>query len=346
MFNKVRPTILGVLSALLAALLLAPAAPAAAPHRGVVSRAVVFDVENANATSVLCLPDNESYRVRGRLVGPRSAVEGTGGAIRVNVLVHGLGTGPSFWNLRSHPSYDYARRLAARGETTLVLDRLGYGASRLPDGDASCLGAQADIVHQVVQHLRSGRYDFVDAAAGTTPSAAHVVLHGHAVGAAIAQVEAGTFDDVDGLVLMSWTDGGATALATRTAAAQRAACRSGGDYADLAASAAAYRRLMFASAPAGVQRTAARLRTPDPCGDVTSVPAMLPASTLAAARVDAPVLLLYGSKDALNRPDARADQAATYRTKVTTRTFRGAGSALPLERAAGKVRATVLRWLD
>ena len=38
-------------------------------------------------------------------------------------------------------------------------------------------------------------------------------------------------------------------------------------------------------------------------------------------------------------------QASSYPTKVTTRTFRGAGVALPLEKQAGKVRAAVLRWL-
>ena len=42
---------------------------------------------------------------------------------------------------------------------------------------------------------------------------------------------------------------------------------------------------------------------------------------------------------------ARAQQADSYPTEVTTRTFAGAGSALPLERSAADVRAAVLRWL-
>lgn len=344
-----RLTLLGILTALLGATLVAPPAPAAlagpAARPAVLARQVVFDLENTNATSVLCLPDNQSYEVRGRLVGPRKALDGHSGPIRVNVLVHDLGAGSWFWQLPGHRSYDYARQLARHGETSLVLDRLGYGASRLPDGDATCLGAQADMLHQVVQHLKSGRYVYTDPRHGTTPAAASVVTHGHAVGAAIAQVEAGTFDDVEGLVLMSWTDRGATSLATRTAARQSAACSGSADYAPLAATGAAYRSLMFASATTEIQKAAARLRADDPCGDVTSLSPLLLASGLAAGQVDAPVLLLYGARDALHRPAARAQQADSYPTEVTTRTFAGAGSALPLERSAADVRAAVLRWL-
>ena len=72
---------------------------------------------------------------------------------------------------------------------------------------------------------------------------------------------------------------------------------------------------------------------------------MLFASNLEAGQVDAPVLLLYGGKDKVNRASAREAQASSYPTKVTTRTFPGAGFALPLEKQAGKVRAAVLRWL-
>ena len=346
---------LGVLSALLGTLLAAALVSATASDRtgsdrapGIASRQVVFEVENANATSVACLPDNESYRLRGRLVGPRRDVAGRGGALRVNVLVHDLGAGAWFWHLRRHPAFDYATHLAERGETSLVIDRLGYGASPLTDGDATCLGAQADMLHQVVQHLRSGNYRFAHGDQRPTPPAAHVVAHGHGVGAAIAQVEAASFDDVDGLVLMSWTDRGATAIAARTAAKQNATCLTGSGYAPFAATAAAYRRLFFASALTAVQRTAAALHREDPCGDATSLSPFLLASNLGAGRVEAPVLLLYGARDALNRAEARDEQSDAYgaSARVTSRTVAGAGSALPLERTAAQTRATVLGWLD
>jgi pimeloyl-ACP methyl ester carboxylesterase len=334
----VRPTLLGVLTALLAALLAAPPATAAAPR--IESRGVVFDVSNINETSVLCASDGQQYRVRGRLVGPTTDLDGLGGALRINVLVHDLGAGGWFWNLRSHPAYDYATKLARKGETTLVLDRLGYGASRLPDGNATCLGAQANMLHQVVQHLISGRYDYASSRFGATPAAAHVVTHGLGVGAAIAQVEAGTFDDVDGLVLMSWTYRGATSLATRAAAQQSRDC-AGTDYAPRPS----LRKQLFVTAPGAVRRAVAHRQDDDPCGDVGSLSPMLFASNLEAGQVDAPVLLLYGGKDKVNRASAREAQASSYPTKVTTRTFPGAGFALPLEKQAGKVRAAVLRWL-
>ena len=340
-----RLTFLGVLTALLAQAVLVVVVPTsadAAPPR-VVSRAVVLDVENTNATSALCVPDNQSYRLRARLVGPARAVQGRSGPLRVNVLVHDEGTGSWLWHLRGRglAGYDYATRLAQRGETSLVLDRLGYGASGRPR--STCLGAQADMLHQVVQHLRSGRYDFANPRLGSTPAAASVVTHGLGLGAAIAQVEAATFDDVAGLVLMSWTDRTATRLAQDELGRQRAACLSGAVSAP-AAGAAEFRHQRFAVAPARVQRAAAARRVPVPCGDVLSRAPMRLASGLGAAQVDAPVLLLYGSADALTRPEARSAQAATYPTKTTTRTFEGAGSALPLERPGG-VAGTVLRWL-
>ncbi|GAA1792369.1 hypothetical protein GCM10009795_042540 [Nocardioides hankookensis] len=341
-----RLTFLGVLTALLALTLgglVVPAPATAAPPR-VVSRAVSFDVENTNATTALCLPDNESYRLHARLVGPARAIEGRSGPLRINVLVHDEGTGSWSWHLRGRGlrGYDYATRLAERGETSLVIDRLGYGASGHPT--STCLGAQADVLHQVVQHLRSGRYDFADPRLGSTPAAAHVVTHGLGLGAAIAQVEAATFDDVAGLVLMSWTDRSATQLAQEELGRQRAACLSGSAAAP-AAGAAAFRQQLFAVAPARVQRAAAARRVPVPCGDVLSRAPMRLASGLGAGQVDAPVLLLYGGADALTRPSARTAQASAYPTRTTTRTFTGAGSALPLERPA-QVGTTVLRWLD
>lgn len=350
MFNNVRIPLIAALTTLLTASL-APAltaspAGASAAHRAV-SRPVVFRLVDNNSTAVACTADGAAHPVRGRLVGPPKVVAGHAGPLRINVLVHDEGTGAWFWNLRSHAAYDYARQLARRGETSLVLDRLGYGASPLADGRSTCLGAQADMLHQVVQHLRSGQYAFTDGRGGIAPGAAHVVTQGHGLGAAIAQVEAATFDDVDGLVLMSWTDRGNTATARRLVADQSSACLSGAartTYAPVTADAATFRQAFFASAPERVQLAAAARRARVPCGDVGSVSPMVLASNTAAGEVDAPVLLLFGSKDALNRPDARADQAASYPTRVTTRTFAGAGSALPLERPRA-VRSAVLAWL-
>ena len=66
--------------------------------------------------------------------------------------------GESFWSFAAAPRYDYAAALARAGHASVVIDRLGYGASGHPDGNQTCLGAQADIAHQIVGKLRSGDY--------------------------------------------------------------------------------------------------------------------------------------------------------------------------------------------
>lgn len=342
-----------LLGLLLGALVALPAAPdAAAGGDGVragrvVSKAVTISVRNTNTTSVPCVADGRTYQLRGRLVGTRAAVNGRAGAQRMNILVHDFNAGSWFWHLRDHPAYDYATRLAKQGELSLVLDRLGYDGSPLADGRGTCLGAQADMLHQVVQHVRSGTYSFAGDRSRKPVHAARVVLHGHSVGAAVAQLEAGTFDDVDGLVLMSWSDSSASSRAVGAASEQVSTCLQGAGYASYGSTDADYRSLLFRTATPAVQRTATRLRSPDPCGDAISLAATLVASGSAARDVDAPVLLLYGGKDVQVRPGAADAQGRSYAgdVEVTTHTVAGAASALPLESSAGPTRRLVLRWL-
>lgn len=320
---------------------------AAGGQQPVISRDVVFTLTNTNDTDVPCLADGATYSVAGRLVGPREEVLGHAGSTRINVLVHDAGTGGWFWNLASSPRHDYAGRLAAQGETSLVLDRLGFDASPLADGNATCLGAQATMLHQVVQHLRSGIYEYVDRPGAAVPHGAQVVLHGHGVGAAVAQLEAAEFDDVDGLVVMGWSDTGASQAAISEAARQSGACMDD-DYAAYGATRADFRSLLFASAPAAVQRRALALRNDTPCGDVTSLLGTVGALNLGTGSIEAPVLVLQGGRDARTRDGDARTQAERYRSaeSVTARTFDEAGSALPLEAQAPQVRRAVLGWLD
>jgi len=338
-----------VATALLAGLATLPlaAAPAVAAGQAgtdVVRRTVVFETTNVNNTDVPCTPDGKARPLRATLVGPRDEVLASS-ADRVNVLVHDRSTGSWFWNLRSHPSYDYATKLARQGETSLVLDRLGYDANPLADGNDTCLGAQATMLHQVVQHLRSAKYSFVGSD-DKAPGAVQVVLHGHAVGAAIAQLEAATFDDVDGLALMSWVDGGASDRAREEDSQQSTTCLEGKDYAQFG-SRKEFRRLYFTTASKQIKRVATERRNPGPCGDVLSLAQMELASAQTTSEVEPPVLLLYGSKDAMIRDGAAATQADKYSSsvRVTTRTTTGAGNALILEETAARTRGQVLRWL-
>ena len=324
---------LALVTLLVGSLLGAVPAVAAEPDSSgeqVGSRPVQYDVRNLNRTPVPCGADRAPYTLRGRLVGPA----GGGTPERVNVLVHDITTGGWFWHLRAHPGYDYATQLAMRGETSLVLDRLGYDDSPMADGMKTCLGAQADMLHQVVAQLRA---DGVD----------EVVLHGHSVGAAVAELEAATFRDVDGLVLMSWADLGPSPRAIKEALLQHTACLTGRRYAPYGRTAEDFRELLFATAPADVVATATRLRNPDPCGDALSLAPVVAVNNVVTRLIRVPVLLLFAGADALNRPDARRLQPLAYApaAPVTTHVVAGAGSALPLEASAAQTREHVLAWL-
>ncbi len=298
------------------------------------SEPVSFSVVNHNQTLVPCASDGRTHQLRGRLVSPASpASEPTG---RINVLVHDITAGGWFWHLREHPDHDYASRLADQGETSLVLDRLGYDESPLANGWRTCFGAQATMLHQVVQALRADGYD-------------EIVLHGHSVGAAVAELEAATFQDVDGLVLMSWSDAGASFRAIAEAGKQHTACllsRTG--YAPYGKTDRDFQALLFATAPDDVRLTASSLRNPDPCGDAVSLATLVVVNNLVTRLIDVPVLLLFGGRDALTRPDGRLLQRFAYSpgAQVTAHVVPGAGSALPLEASASDTRATVLDWLD
>lgn len=313
----------------------------------VIRRDVVFSLVNHNDTSVPCAADGATYTVSGTLVGPRSEVLGHAGSTRVNVLVHDAGTGGWFWDLPSAPRFDYAGRLADRGETSLVLDRLGFDASPLADGRSTCLGAQATMLHQVVQNLKAGIYSYVDRPGAAVPHGAQVVLHGHGVGAAVAQLEAAEFDDVDGLVVMGWSDSGASQAAIAEGARQTRACLDD-DYAPYGASRSEFRDLLFATAPRAVQRAALARRNDTPCGDVTSLLGTVGALNLGTGSIEAPVLVLQGGADTRTRDTSAEAQAGRFRSaeSVTARSFARAGSALPLEAQAPQVRRTVLAWLD
>jgi hypothetical protein len=315
-----------------------------ATDRRVSSRPITFTVDNAaggQLGALGCAADRRTYTLRARLVGPTRVVDGYGGPETFHLLVHDAGTGGWFWHLRQRPAYDYATRLARRGETSVVLDRLGYDGSRLRDGDATCLAAQAQVVHQVVQHLYAGTYDYARPRGHTTPHAGHVVLHGHGTGATIARLEAAHWSDVQAVVLMSEPSTSPSVLALRALQAQAARCARGGGFAPFGTSAGEYRRLLFASAPTAVQRSATRLRNPTPCGDVASVlGGVLDAQRQA---LDVPALVLTGGRDA--RGASGRAVTATGGARLVRRSYAGAGSALPLERQAPAVRRDVLRFV-
>ncbi len=256
--------------------------------------------------------------------------------------------GGSFWEVATDGGrVDYASRLGARGQLSLVLDRLGYDGSPLRDGDATCLGAQAQIVHQVVQKLRSGTYHFTRDRK-STPAASFVTLHGHGQGALIAEIEAATFDDVDGLVLMSWADSGRSERDQQESRREQRQCLGGtGGRASYGVGPKAFQRLLLGGATPSVRRAVTTQRNGVPCGDVASLDSAVYTAQQGNDEIEAPVLLLYGRQDTRLTAGAAGSQRGRYDAapSTTLRRYRG-GSALPLGRSAAAVRADVVRWLD
>lgn len=106
------------------------------------------------------------------------------------LLVHGASDTHAVFDFTG--GYEPARRLAQQGYGVLAIDRVGYGASSKPNGDTLGFAAAAGYLHEVIQDVRGG-------ALGFTPPA--VVTLGPSAGADIVITEAGTYHDVDGVIV-------------------------------------------------------------------------------------------------------------------------------------------------
>jgi pimeloyl-ACP methyl ester carboxylesterase len=127
-----------------------------------------------------------------RHAGPPPAGHGRG--TPVLVMIHGASDTHTVFDFA--PGFRAAPELAELGVPVLTVDRVGYGASSHPNGDSLDYPTSAGYVHEVIAAVRGGALGFV-------PSA--VVLLGPSAGGDIALVEAGTYHDVDGLIVMSNT---------------------------------------------------------------------------------------------------------------------------------------------
>ena len=324
-------------------------AGAAASSQSVVTRPVVFSVRNLNRTPVSCSTDGAAYQVHGLIVGPASSLARSGGA--ATLYLHGLGFGVFFWDFSGVPGYDFAAAMAAAGHVSVIIDRLGYGASDHPIGTQSCIGGQADIAHQIVQQLRAGTYS-------TTKrepiSFARIALVGHSAGGAIAQVESYSFRDVDALGVLSWADQGSSTLATTDFLQAGSVCMNGGEtsdgapgYAPFGQTAADFDAAMFFDADPAVVAATNQLRNLDPCGDDNSIVAAINEDHLMVPTITVPVLLVFGANDALFPPPAGTEQEAQFlgSSDVSLIQLPNTGHALTLERSAPTFSADISRWL-
>jgi pimeloyl-ACP methyl ester carboxylesterase len=110
------------------------------------------------------------------------------------IMIHGASDTHTVFDF--FPGFRAAPELAELGLPVLALDRVGYGASSHPNGDTLTFAISAGYVHEIIQAVRGG-------ALGEVPSA--IILLGPSAGGDIAIVEAGTYQDVDGLIVCSNT---------------------------------------------------------------------------------------------------------------------------------------------
>lgn len=325
--------------------LIAPAAAVAnAHHVKVESLPVSFRVANTNSSGLPCPSDGRTYTVRGHLTGPRAALAHPRA---VTLYLFGYDAGEWNWRLRAVPGYDHALGMARTGHVSLTLDELGYGASDRPAGMATCVGAEADMAHQVVGMLRGGRYS---GGAWRAPRFRKVVLAGHDVGGLVAEVEAYSYKDVDALVQVTWADQGQTPyIVERAAVAANDWCTTAASgYHYFTASPEEFRTKLFFDPDPRVIDAAVRLRSRNPCGVIRSTPTGVWADVLHASEITVPVLVVFGAEDTLvwTRDGERKQQDDYPRSRDRTTVFVPRAGHFPmLERTAPTFRRILGAWL-
>jgi pimeloyl-ACP methyl ester carboxylesterase len=159
-----------------------PATPVAAQEPTVLCQDLNLPVTLAGAAE----------RIYGRLCTPAAAKT-------VQVLVPGASYNSAYWDFPYTPeTRSFRLAMNTAGYATLTLDRLGTGRSSHPASALLTSFTQATVVHQVIQALRTGQ---------GAPQFEKVILGGHSVGSAIAIIEAGTYHDVDGVLVTGLTHG-------------------------------------------------------------------------------------------------------------------------------------------
>ncbi|MEV1006954.1 alpha/beta fold hydrolase [Streptomyces sp. NPDC049881] len=317
--------------------------PAALPA-DVVDIPVSFTVRNVNRSRSVCAVDGGTYTVRGHLTAPR-ALLGSGDDLSVTLYQHDIASGEWFWRLDAQ-GHHLARELAARGHASLTVDRLGYGASDIPNGTGLCLGGSADIAHQITQQLRDGDYRTHGADRETPPAFDQVFLAGQGNGAQLAQIAGYSFDGIDGLVLMDWTDVGLDPRVNAPFFTALGPCLSGADngYAYYDPTPAAFAEENFTDVPPEVLGLAVPLRSPHPCGEMVSQPTAVLSDLRHLPGIDTPVLLLFGEHDPrVGDPREQRELFTGADTELVT--VPGAGHYVTFGRRADVLHDALADWL-
>jgi pimeloyl-ACP methyl ester carboxylesterase len=245
------------------------------------------------------------------------------------ILIHGASDTHTVFDFA--PGYRAAGVLADAGFGVLALDRVGYGRSSHPRGDSLSFATSAAYLHEVIQDVRRG-------ALGFRPP--EIVVLGPSAGADIAMVEAGTYHDVDGVIVAFNT----SQLQPALLAVDFNALLAQGPYFDFGVD---FRTRFFYTAPFASQRIIDldnATRSLVPRAEIVS--ALNGESAPFRARIDVPVLLMQADGDHLFVPvDDRA--LFTASPDVSFELIRRAGhKGFSHPTSKDQAVRTVKRWLD
>jgi hypothetical protein len=185
-------------------------------------------------------------------------------------------------------------------------------------------------------------------------------LAGHDVGGLVAEIEAYSYRDIDGLVQVTWADQGQTPYiverATQSGAnwctldpqPQSDAPGSPPNYHHFTVSAQEMREKLFYDANPAVLDAATRLRARNPCGMIRSAPTATTIDRLHADEISVPVLVAFGDEDTLVWTREGEEQQADNYTASPDRTtyfVPNAGHFPMLEKTAPRFAAVLASWL-
>ena len=120
----------------------------------------------------------------------------------VQILLSGSTYGSVYWDFPYQPPhYSYVRAVTRAGYVTCNIDRIGIGKSSHPPGDKVTIYANAYVVYQLIQALRTGQIGDV--------RFEHVILVGHSLGSTISITTATEYpDDINGVILSGFLQKG------------------------------------------------------------------------------------------------------------------------------------------
>ncbi|HEX3568462.1 MAG TPA: alpha/beta hydrolase [Candidatus Saccharimonadales bacterium] len=298
---------------------------------------------------------NKDQTVAGTLCTPDTWASGDH---QVDVLVHGMGYNSTYWNFPAggYPQYSFVNRDLGTGRATLAYDQLGAGKSSHPGSWQLSLEAQGFVLHQVVQYAQGQGYTKVNAV-------------GHSLGSAEVVQEAGTYNDVNKVVLTGMlhsVGSDAMTAATSFVPARMSHNYSGnhdhdGDWGYITTSDNLRSNLFYDHDYADGSVIRYDENHKDEASVVEAVEAIsqtqTPADLNIAHKVTAPIYVLDGQQDKLfcggnlncaSASDVQAHEASFYTSaaSVTTNIVANTGHAIALHQTADDSFNVINGWLQ